>query len=476
MLMKSRIYDHSAKWLASALLSCLLLLVCCATMADEIQWETDFNTALKKAAAQKKPVMVDMYTDWCSWCKVLDKKTYSDSGVIEQAKDFISVKVDGDKNTNLVTKYNILGYPTILFLDHTGKETYRIVGFRPPEDFLPIMKDLAQNKNPEEEIKKLIASKPSDYGSFLRIANYYMEKQDLDQALDFFEKALDKIPAERQKHRENTILSIVRLYLQKERVDDAEKLLLELEKQPNLKDAKQLQQSLVTVYLFKADKPKVLEHLKKFRALITDPEELKQLDGLESNIDQIIAKVKASRPASEETEAKPEPGAKPEPEALDPETKVRQLAARTKANMRTVATGLESYFIDNNSYPACALGSEPLSAFAPFPRLKQRYSFRNYVRGSASSLTSPIAYVISSHLVDPFYPDEKEGRRPFSYYSGKTNGWIVISKGPDRDYDINPERDYHGLKASQPEESLLIRAYDPTNGITSSGDIFRIKQ
>ncbi len=476
MLMKSRLNGHSAKWLASALLSCLLLFVCCAAMADEIKWEKDFNTALKKAAAQKKPVMVDMYTDWCGWCKVLDEKTYSDPGVIKQAKDFINVKVDGDKNRDVTTKYKIRGYPTILFLDHTGKETHRVVGFRPPEDFLPIMKNLAQNKDPEEEIKKLIASKPSDWESLLRIANYYMEKQDLDQALDSFERALAKIPAEKQEQREDTTFYLVQLYLQKQRIDDAEKLLLELEKQPDLKDVKRLRQSFVGVYLFKGDKPKVLEHLKKFRTLITNPGELKQLDELESNLDQFIAQFKAAQSAAEKTEAKPEPGAKPESEALDPETKVRQLTARTKATMRTVAIGLEAYSVDNNTYPASALGSDPLSAFAPFPELKQRYSIRNYVRGSAHSLTSPIAYILSSHLVDPFSADEKEKRRPYSYYSGKTHGWIVISVGPDRDYDINPERDYHGPKPSQPEESLLIKAYDPTNGITSSGDIFRIKQ
>lgn len=470
MLVKSRLNGHSAKWLASALLSCLLLLVCSAALADEIKWEKDFNTALKKAAAQKKPVMVDFYTDWCGPCKWLDEKTYSDPGVIEQAKNFISVKVDGDKNRELISAYKIRGYPTIGFLDHTGKETYRVVGFRPPEDFLPIMQDLAQNKDPEEEIKKLIASKPSDWESLLRTANYYMGKQDLDQALDCFEKALAKIPAEKQQEREDTTFSLVQLYLQKQRIDDVEKLLLGLEKQPKLKDAKQLQQSFVGFYLFKADKAKALEHLKKFRALITDPEELKQLDELESNLDQIIAQVKASQPAP----GKPE--VQPEPETLDPETKVRQLAARTKANMRTVAIGIEAYSVDNNTYPASVLGSDPLSTFAPFPELKQRYSIRNYVRGSASSLTSPIAYVLSSHLTDPFSADEKEKPRPYSYYSGKTHGWIVISTGPDRDYDINPERDYHGLGRLQPEESLLIRAYDPTNGITSSGDIFRIKQ
>ena len=44
--------------------------------AAEDFWTTDWDKAMAAARAQKKPVVVDFYTDWCGWCKKLDKETY----------------------------------------------------------------------------------------------------------------------------------------------------------------------------------------------------------------------------------------------------------------------------------------------------------------------------------------------------------------------------------------------------------------
>ncbi len=62
------------------------------------------------------------------------------------------------------------------------------------------------------------------------------------------------------------------------------------------------------------------------------------------------------------------------------------------------------------------------------------------------------------------------------YYSD-ANGWIIISVGPDHDYDIDPEK-YYNSSIAQPSFELLCIAgvYDPTNGTVSSGDVFRVKQ
>jgi len=110
--------------------------------AGSIIWGSNLNSALKEAAVGKTIVMADFYTDWCGWCKKLDKDTYSDGRVRAVAKNFVSVKIDGDKSTDLVRKYNINGYPTIMFLRPDGSEEKRIVGYVDAGRLIATMNDI----------------------------------------------------------------------------------------------------------------------------------------------------------------------------------------------------------------------------------------------------------------------------------------------------------------------------------------------
>jgi len=107
--------------------------------AYAISWRYDLSGALKAAKKEQKPIMIDFYTDWCGWCKKLDRDTYSDSRVQKLAGQFICVKVDGDRNADSIGKYNIRGYPTILFLDSNGNIVQQIPGYVGPADFSKTM-------------------------------------------------------------------------------------------------------------------------------------------------------------------------------------------------------------------------------------------------------------------------------------------------------------------------------------------------
>jgi len=90
----------------------------------------------KAAAAEGKPMMVDFYTDWCGWCKTLDEETYSDAKVIAKSKEFVCVKVDAEKDKGSAEKYDVTGFPTILFLDSSGTKIHETVGYAPADEFL----------------------------------------------------------------------------------------------------------------------------------------------------------------------------------------------------------------------------------------------------------------------------------------------------------------------------------------------------
>lgn len=104
-----------------------------------ISWERDLAGALKRSKDEGKPVMADFYTDWCGWCKKLDKDVYSDPGVNSLAEKFICVKVNCEADKNAFSKYGLKGYPTIIFFDPSGGIAETVVGYRPAPVFIGIM-------------------------------------------------------------------------------------------------------------------------------------------------------------------------------------------------------------------------------------------------------------------------------------------------------------------------------------------------
>ena len=111
-------------------------------------WTDDFQAAKKQAAAEKKLLLVDFSgSDWCGWCKKLDKEVFAQPEFLEGVKkDFVLVMVDSpsdktllsrkaaDQNPKLVKKYGVHGFPTVLIMDSDGtvleKTGYRAGGPR----------------------------------------------------------------------------------------------------------------------------------------------------------------------------------------------------------------------------------------------------------------------------------------------------------------------------------------------------------
>lgn len=106
----------------------------------KVKSEAELQQAL---AENNKPlVMLDLYADWCVACKEFEKETFSDPSVQKAFGDMLLLQVDMTKNSEenraLMTKYKVLGLPTILFFNRDGKEIEgsRVNGFMSPVEFL----------------------------------------------------------------------------------------------------------------------------------------------------------------------------------------------------------------------------------------------------------------------------------------------------------------------------------------------------
>lgn len=120
----------------------------------KINWENDFDKAIEMSKQENKPIMIDVYTDWCGACKEMDSTTFSNKDVIDNTINFITLKFNPEKASNgneFMKKYNILGFPTMLFMDSDGFVIRRIVGYIESDELINEMNGI---KEKQENIKK----------------------------------------------------------------------------------------------------------------------------------------------------------------------------------------------------------------------------------------------------------------------------------------------------------------------------------
>ncbi len=106
---------------------------------QKIAWEDSFEGAMQRARAEKKPIMVSFYTDWCGWCKELDRQVFPDQSVVSESKNWVSIKINAEKRPDVAGAYGVTGYPTIIFAQSSGKPLDVLSGFAPPAEFMAKM-------------------------------------------------------------------------------------------------------------------------------------------------------------------------------------------------------------------------------------------------------------------------------------------------------------------------------------------------
>jgi len=128
------------------------LLFATSLMAAEINWVKDFQSGLKLAKEQNKPMLFVISRDTCKYCILLKNTTFKDEKVVAALdKDFVAVTSWTNENDYIPEKLLTPGLPGIWFLFPSGKPMFQpLMGAQSKEDFLYILK---QVKTEFEKIK-----------------------------------------------------------------------------------------------------------------------------------------------------------------------------------------------------------------------------------------------------------------------------------------------------------------------------------
>jgi thioredoxin-related protein len=139
-----------------------------ATTSNEVKWY-NFEDGMKMAKKKHKFVIVDIYTDWCGWCKRMDNETFRDPSVVAYLNEnFVAIKLNAEGKEPIAFNGNIysnpapgkprsthqlaialagsrLAYPTYVYLDSKGKNITVTQGYSQAEDLLPLLKYIGTN-------------------------------------------------------------------------------------------------------------------------------------------------------------------------------------------------------------------------------------------------------------------------------------------------------------------------------------------
>ena len=120
--------------------------------AAGVTWR-GWNEGLAAAAGSGRPVIVDVYTDWCGWCKRMDRDVYARPDVSEYLNDhFVMVRLNGDSNERvsyegrtlsartLAGGFQVTGYPTTIFLRASGERIVNVPGYVAAPKFMKLVR------------------------------------------------------------------------------------------------------------------------------------------------------------------------------------------------------------------------------------------------------------------------------------------------------------------------------------------------
>lgn len=143
---------------------------------EKIQW-ISIEDAAVKAKADPRPIIIDLYANWCYWCKVMDKKTYNNSKVVTYINDhFYPVKLDAEtketvqwRNKNFDFNENIkvndfslfvtngdLSFPTTVIYPSTLEAPATVPGFMSPDEIEPILKYFGEGNYKKQTFQEFL--------------------------------------------------------------------------------------------------------------------------------------------------------------------------------------------------------------------------------------------------------------------------------------------------------------------------------
>jgi thioredoxin-like negative regulator of GroEL len=127
--------------LAKLVLFCSAFCLAPSAFGEELDWRQDYQKAREEATAKGRPLLIDLGTENCYWCKQLDLKTFTDPTLAAYLNErFVLLKVDAGRDPRLADALRVQSYPTLVIASPEG----RILGYQEGFVEAPRLQELLQ--------------------------------------------------------------------------------------------------------------------------------------------------------------------------------------------------------------------------------------------------------------------------------------------------------------------------------------------
>jgi thioredoxin-related protein len=167
---------------------------------NEIEWTHSIAEAKAKAAPEDKLIIVDLYADWCGWCKQMDLHTWAHAAVIAESGSYVFLRLNAEKEKDgiqLRRRFGVTGFPTVLILDSRGDEFERLEGYLPAETFLAKLHAAIDDPSSLGNLRAVERRDPKDVNIRFQLASKLMDRNDFAGAEKRFASIVREDPSNR---------------------------------------------------------------------------------------------------------------------------------------------------------------------------------------------------------------------------------------------------------------------------------------
>ncbi|MFT5883692.1 MAG: thioredoxin 1 [Arcticibacterium sp.] len=120
-------------------------------------YDGSYDNFLREAKKQHKPILIDFWAEWCGPCKKMDTETFSNPDLAAYLNEnFLIYKVDIDSidGMQIVERFDVKAFPTVLVGDYKGDEVIQLKGFYYPNYLENILVDLNETHKLYNTVKE----------------------------------------------------------------------------------------------------------------------------------------------------------------------------------------------------------------------------------------------------------------------------------------------------------------------------------